>query len=485
MKKQLSPRWFFMLVVLLTGGLASPIAVLAGKTDAGKAISEVVQIIESAQQQQYDVLAFEEFVKGKEILAEARLGIKEGYLPETIQGYTANAKATILAAIEKAKERKARAGRILDDRQAVLTAGVRKSAELTERLLEIDQELVDETDSFSESLDPDDFAEIQKKYYRLETRAIQFSTLHEAIKVIDQALEDDAEDVAPNTLRTAQLDYKTAMNKIDLSPRSPSIYKKSVDTALASAQHLSEVMQVIKGAEGTPEKIAIQIVKQQRALGKMSKLEADLKTTKQTLQKKDTELQQVDTVLKQKDEALKEKDTALRQTESALQQKDTELKQKEDVLKTQQEQLARASIQVRFQQAMDEARQVIPETDALVYQQGNKLVFRLKRINFPSGTADIPEISKLLISRVDEIIRKLDAQKVVVQGHTDSVGAADVNKRLSTKRATAVATYLYHLKGGYKITYAGYGESQPLASNETAAGRATNRRVDLVVSVKE
>ena len=100
MKKQLSPRWFFMLVVLLTGGLASPIAVLAGKTDAGKAISEVVQIIESAQQQQYDVLAFEEFVKGKEILAEARLGIKEGYLPETIQGYTANTKATILAAID-------------------------------------------------------------------------------------------------------------------------------------------------------------------------------------------------------------------------------------------------------------------------------------------------------------------------------------------------------------------------------------------------
>jgi len=72
-----------------------------------------------------------------------------------------------------------------------------------------------------------------------------------------------------------------------------------------------------------------------------------------------------------------------------------------------------------------------------------------------------------------------------VQGHTDSVGSAEVNKRLSKERALAVANYLFSLRGGYKITYAGYGESHPIASNETAAGRATNRRVDLVVTVKK
>ena len=48
-----------------------------------------------------------------------------------------------------------------------------------------------------------------------------------------------------------------------------------------------------------------------------------------------------------------------------------------------------------------------------------------------------------------------------------------------------MAKYLYDLGGGYKIQYIGYGESHPIALNETAAGRATNRRVDLVVSVKQ
>lgn len=463
--------------------------IFAASNDVDKAIADVVQTMKSAQLSQTDVLAFEEFAKARVFLEDAKLGIKDDYLRETILESAANAKATFLKAIKKARKRKASVGRILKDRKAALLAGVRKSDTLTKHMVKIDEELIDETDEFSEPLDPDDFSEIQKKYYRLETKATQFNALNDAKKTIDQATNDDADDVAPKSLRNALLDYKTAINKIDLSPRNPNVYSKSVDEALISAKHLFDVMNVIKGAEGTPEQIAVQIVKQNRALGKLSssvgKLQANLKTTKQTLQEKEGALKQVDTVLKQKDTALKEKDSALKQTETALQQKDSELKQKDGVLKTQEEQLARASTQVRFQKAMDEARKVIPETEALVYQQGNKLVFRLKRVNFRSGDAVVPEFSKLLISKVNRIIKKLDAQKVIVQGHTDSVGTASINKRLSTKRATAVATYLHHLKGGYKITYAGYGESHPIAANETANGRATNRRVDLVVSVKQ
>ena len=71
------------------------------------------------------------------------------------------------------------------------------------------------------------------------------------------------------------------------------------------------------------------------------------------------------------------------------------------------------------------------------------------------------------------------------QGHTDSVGASDLNLKLSTKRAVSVANYLAALGGGYKIGYIGYGESKPIASNETNVGRAINRRVDLVVTAKK
>ena len=380
--------------------------------------------------------------------------LKGGDLPETVVSNAAIAKAFFQDARKTAEPRKSSATRILQARDSALKAGVRKSAPLVTSMKEIDEKLKDETKQFSRSLSPEDFDELQKKYLVLETKAVQFSELNGAKQAIDQASNNDADDLAPKSLRTASLDYKTAMNIIGQSPRSPDVYKNSVDVALTSATQLSDVMNVILGAKGTPEHIAVQIVKQKRALGELS---TNLKSTKQSLQS----------------------------TKQSLQEKEGKLKQTEGILKTQEEQLARASTQVRFQQAMDEAQKVIPSSDALVYQQGTKLIFRLKRINFQSGKAVIPESSKQLIQKVDAIIKKLDAEKVVVEGHTDSVGSAEVNKKLSNHRAAAVANYLFSLKGGYKLTYAGYGESYPIASNETKEGRATNRRVDLVVSVKQ
>lgn len=455
MNKLIKSLWIILIAALVATGCASlRKAELSSGNDPEKAIAEVTQIMSTAQQDQLDVLADDEYKKGGEYLADAKRGFKQGEESDLILGNAAIAKGLFQDARKKANSRKSSARRILRARKSALSAGVRKSDALVESMIDIDDDLKSETKQFSRSLSPEDFSVLQKKYLILEARAVQFSQLNTANQAINQAIENDAEDLAAKSLRTASLDYKTAMNMIEQSPRSPKVYKKSVDEALASTTLLFDVMNVIMGAKGTPEHIAVQIVKQKRALGELSsnvgKLEANLKSTKQTLE---------------------EKEGALKQTKG--------------VLKTQEEQLARASTQVRFQQAMDEARKVLSQDDALVYQQGNKLVFRLKRVNFRSGTAIIPKTSEQLIAKVDSIIKKLDAEKVVVQGHTDSVGSAKVNKKLSKERASAVAKYLSTLRGGYKLTYSGYGESHPIASNETAAGRATNRRVDLVLSVKQ
>jgi len=446
-KKLYPPLWFILVVVALAGCASLRKAELASGNDPKRAVAEVTQIMAAAQQDQVDVLADEAFPKGNEYLKDAQRGLKRGEPSEAILENAAIAKALFEDASKTANTRRSMANRILTARASALAAGVRKNDELVELMLDIDDDLKSDTKQFSRALSPEDFSEFQKKYLALEAQAVQFRVLNGAKQVIDYAVENDADDLAPESLRTASLDYATAMNMIAQSPRSPNIYNKSVDEALDSATQLYDVMNVILGAKGTPEHIAVQMVKQKRALGDLNtslgSLKENLKSTKQTLE------------------------------------------EKESVLKTQEEQLARASTQVRFQQAMDEAQKRLSEDDALVYQQGNKLVFRLKRINFRTGTSNVPELSKLLISKVDAIIKKLDAEKIIVQGHTDSVGSAKVNKRLSTERATAVAKYLAKLRGGYKITYYGFGESHPIVSNETKAGRATNRRVDLVVTVKQ
>jgi OOP family OmpA-OmpF porin len=90
-----------------------------------------------------------------------------------------------------------------------------------------------------------------------------------------------------------------------------------------------------------------------------------------------------------------------------------------------------------------------------------------------------------MLSKINDIIKSVGAELVAVEGHTDSIGSDNLNKTLSTKRAISVANYLAALAGGYKIGYIGYGESRPIASNETKEGRAINRRVDLVVTVRK
>jgi OOP family OmpA-OmpF porin len=84
---------------------------------------------------------------------------------------------------------------------------------------------------------------------------------------------------------------------------------------------------------------------------------------------------------------------------------------------------------------------------------------------------------------IDEALGKLngvDLEMVIATGHTDSIGTERYNQKLSERRAAAVKAYLVS-KGipASKVTTIGKGESQPVATNKTAAGRQKNRRVDI------
>ena len=71
----------------------------------------------------------------------------------------------------------------------------------------------------------------------------------------------------------------------------------------------------------------------------------------------------------------------------------------------------------------------------------------------------------------------------MIEGHTDSQGSDEVNQKLSGNRATAVAEYLMANMGVQTpINSQGFGESRPVASNDTPEGRAKNRRIDVVIT---
>ncbi len=436
--------------------------------DPKPAVSEAVDLMKQAEKQQADLLSFREYSRASENLQKAQQGLSGGYETKYILDKAELAKINFQQALKLAQARNPNAKRILEARRSSLNAGLRNSETLVAALARVDDDLRGETDNFSKSLEPKEFSTFQKRYLSLEIKAVQFRELNAVENTIKKAARADADDLAPQTLKKAQLDVSEAENLIAQSPRDSSVHKNSVDEAVASSVLLSDVMNVILNARGTPEDVALKIVYQNRELETLSKnvgsLEKNLKATESSLKKSEG-------ALKTQDQELKSTRSNLMETESALMM--------------QNEALELSSTQVRFQKAMDEAVEQFSDDEAEVYQQGSKLIFRLKRINFATGDSVIPETSKPLLAKINNIIKSLGAEIVDVQGHTDSVGPDDLNSKLSNDRAISVSRYLASLQGGYKLRYTGYGESRPIASNETVEGRAINRRVDLEVTAKK
>jgi len=80
-------------------------------------------------------------------------------------------------------------------------------------------------------------------------------------------------------------------------------------------------------------------------------------------------------------------------------------------------------------------------------------------------------------------LQKYPKHRVVIEGHTDSVGSETYNLDLSQRRADAVQAFLLHNGvNPAQLTTRGYGKAAPVASNATAEGRQQNRRVELIIS---
>ncbi len=103
-------------------------------------------------------------------------------------------------------------------------------------------------------------------------------------------------------------------------------------------------------------------------------------------------------------------------------------------------------------------------------------------ITFKTDSADINSSFYSVLNSVAKVLNKYSNSTVMVSGHTDSTGSAEYNLNLSRERAQSVASYLQGqgIKAS-RFEVLGLGSSNPIASNETATGRAQNRRVEIKI----
>jgi OOP family OmpA-OmpF porin len=105
----------------------------------------------------------------------------------------------------------------------------------------------------------------------------------------------------------------------------------------------------------------------------------------------------------------------------------------------------------------------------------------LRGVNFDFNKSTLQPAGKPILDEAARILKDNPTLNIQVQGHTDSIGSAKYNVGLSDRRAATVKNYLVSQGvSASRLTTKGFGLTQPIASNETADGRAQNRRVELV-----
>jgi outer membrane protein OmpA-like peptidoglycan-associated protein len=180
----------------------------------------------------------------------------------------------------------------------------------------------------------------------------------------------------------------------------------------------------------------------------------------------------------QADKARSEADLARSQAATAQAQSDT---QKLETDRARDEADAAHLAAMKSQQEAAELQRQIEAMQAKVTDRG--LVLTLGDVLFMTAKSDLRPGASGNLDRLVSFLNKYPERTVIIEGHTDSVGSDDYNQALSQRRADSVRSYLIgHGVGSERLAASGKGKSEPIESNDTAAGRQQNRRVAVIIA---
>ena len=191
--------------------------------------------------------------------------------------------------------------------------------------------------------------------------------------------------------------------------------------------------------------------------------------------------------------ALKEQQRAEQDYQAGLERRSEQMAQASSQYSQQltqtQEQLQASSEELRareqklaeLQAAASRAQEQLRKMEAIREEEG-RMVISLSGVLFEAGGNELSAPAQAKLDTVAQALAAYPDRNIVVEGHTDARGSDATNQELSQRRADAVRVYLEG-RGvpAERMRSIGRGESAPIASNDTAEGRANNRRVEVIV----
>ncbi|AMN45954.1 hypothetical protein ACG33_02265 [Steroidobacter denitrificans] len=321
-----------------------------------------------------------------------------------------------------------------------------------------------------------------------ELTAIKAGVLDEARALIDQADAAKVERLAPRSLAAARRHLADAEQEIQRSRYDLAASRRLAVRASYEARHAMHLAHLIERTL------------QQQKDGQAG-LEALMLSWEEPLQRMAADMELSLRFDEGMQSSLRELTERVQQQVQERRRLNQELLDRDEQLNASNAQLERlearlggvAEERIALQRRVDEQERLranltriensfTPE-EARVYRQGEDVILSLLGLRFASGRSAIGRDGVRLMGKAHEALALFPDATISVEGHTDAEGSDSTNLILSQDRADAVKQYLVSTFAldPEKISSIGYGEARPVATNETAAGRARNRRIDLVI----
>jgi outer membrane protein OmpA-like peptidoglycan-associated protein len=343
---------------------------------------------------------------------------------------------------------------------------------------------------------PTEYKSIRHVMYNPEARL----DVVQAEKAYELAKREGAEEYTPTILRDATVTLGQARNFASKSPSD----KQAVDYSRRTVALCSEAIQIIKRRKEA-EELARQIAERK---AEMASLEARARSAEETARQAQTKLDEAKVALQaaqlEKSSAesailaaqqeltrLGVEKTALLQEQTRLQEEQARLQAEQARLLAEQEQLRQsvAEMAERAERLKQEREQLASRLESALsfvadtQASARGMIVNLPDILFDTDQASLKQEARVVIAKLAGILLVMPELNLRIEGHTDSTGSDEHNQGLSERRASSVRDFLAAQGIDMnRMVAVGYGEYRPIADNDTASGRARNRRVEIVIA---
>lgn len=317
---------------------------------------------------------------------------------------------------------------------------------------------------------------VEQAYRQAELKAIKENIVGNVRDLLKKADEQNVKAYAPITLNQAQTLYDEVLVILNSNRYAKSNARETAEEAAYQVKHamyLADVIKKIRKDDKNWEKLMRDFEQRMDSIAEelgfkgrydkgYAETEKDIVVAIQTMKEENKTLKEDLNTAQSENETLNEKIQQYEKTVvSELQRK----KEREEKLQKIEKMFTR-----------DEAQVLLTE---------NQMIIRLYGLTFGSGSAVITPDQFMLLTKVMRALREFPNKKYLVAGHTDSQGNDAYNLNLSENRAAAVRAYLEANMNlpPEQFESIGYGESKPIASNETMEGRRLNRRIEIIIQL--